>query len=133
MISDFPLLFQLKKIPCISNYFTKNYHFVVKQDKTTAEQTTEAISVNIQQQPQSRPTFEGKPNKQQAKVETEKLVKNKENNVSKTKSKKSKEEKKEETELKFREEDDRAEVKFNGVLTTAVTDVVYIYIIRENV
>lgn len=88
-----------------------NYHFVVKQDPTKPEQTTEAISGNIQQT-QSKTTFEGKLFKQQAKGEAEKLVKNKDNNASKTKNKKPKEDKKEEAELKPKEEDNRAEVNF---------------------
>lgn len=85
-----------------------------------AEQTTETKAKN-QQQAQSRPAFEGKSVKQQAKIETEKLPKNKETNVTKTKSKKVKDEKKEEPELKSKEEDNRAEVKFTVPPTFAVT------------
>lgn len=89
------------------------------QDKMKAEQTTEAINTK-NQQALSRPAFEGKLVKQQTKVETEKLPKNKENNVTKTKSKKVKEERKEEIELKSKEEDNRAEVTFTRPLTLAV-------------
>ncbi|XP_026331904.1 GRB10-interacting GYF protein 2-like isoform X3 [Hyposmocoma kahamanoa] len=84
------------------------------QDKMKADQTAETINSKIQQA-QSRPAFEGKPVKQQAKVETEKLPKNKENNVTKTKSKKVKEERKEEVELKSKEEDTRAEERSEDV------------------
>lgn len=75
-----------------------------------------AIATKIQQA-RSRSAFEGKPVKQQAKVETEKSPKNKENNATKTKSKKVKEERKEEVELKSKEDDTKAEVKATGSLT----------------
>lgn len=92
---------------------------MVTQEKMKAEQTTETVNAK-NPQAQSRPAFEGKPVKQQTKVETEKLTKNKENNVTKTKSKKVKEERKEETELKTKEEDTRTEVKFTWASTIAV-------------